>query len=110
MKQYVIDELRLEDYHAVKEYLDENFKDSGVENLYWIPVDKTLLTPVQAQHTECHPMFFSLELDETRLSCELLVRTVKHMRCDCMDYATPEQRNWLIDCIDAVFDRLNIKI
>ncbi|QTA78376.1 Uncharacterized protein dnl_05980 [Desulfonema limicola] len=110
MKQYVIDQLRLEDYHKLKTYLDENFGDSGVENLYWIPVDTAILTPIQAEHKDCHPLYFAIELEEDRLSCELLVRTRHHMRCDCMAYAVREQRNWLIDCLDAIFEKLNISI
>ncbi len=30
MKQYVVDQLRPEDYEAVKAYLDENFESSSV--------------------------------------------------------------------------------
>jgi len=110
MKQYVIDQLRLEDYHAIKAYLDENFGNSGIDNLYWIPVDTEILTPLQAEHKDCHPLYFAIELEENSMSCELLIRTGKHMHCNCMAYATADQRNWLIDYLDAIFDKLNISI
>ena len=31
------------------------------------------------------------------------------MRCDCIRYATEKQRNWLIQWIDNIFNRLGIK-
>ncbi len=110
MKQYVIDQLRLEDYKKLKSYLDENFKGSGVENLYWLPLDEGILNEVQISHIECHPFYFALELTEMALSCELLVRTKNSMKCTCMEYADTDQRNWLIDCVDAIFEKLEIKI
>jgi len=42
------------------------------------------------------------------LACELLVRTKNRMRCDCIQYATANQRNWLIELIDNMFSRLEI--
>lgn len=53
---------------------------------------------------------FALKLEQNLLACELLVRTQKHIRCDCMAYATEKQRNWLIDQIDAVLEKLAICI
>ncbi|GBC63041.1 hypothetical protein DENIS_4030 [Desulfonema ishimotonii] len=110
MKQYVIDELRLEDYDTLRTCLDEHFGDSGVGGLYWIPLDADILSEIQAEHTACQPFYFAAELEEDRLSFELLVRTRNHMRCDCMAYATPVQRNWLVEQIDAILEKLNISI
>jgi hypothetical protein len=110
MKQYVIDELRYTDYEKIKDYLDTHFGGSGVANIYWIPIDGDLLTPDQAEHTDCHPLYFGMELQDTRLSCELLIRTRNRMKCTCMAYADTRQRNWLMDCLDAIFEKLEIRI
>lgn len=110
MKQYVVDELRLEDYGKVKSYLDENFESSALGGLYWIPVEEELLTDLQASHAECRPHYFSLELEEDRLFCELLVRTRKNLQCDCMAYATVDQRNWLIDKVDLMIEKIGVSV
>jgi len=110
MKQYVIDQLRPADYEAVKAYLDENFESSSLEGIYWIPLDQGILTEVQAEHTECQPFYFAVDLEQNFMANELLVRTKSKMRCSCMGYATEKQLYWIIQFVDAVFDKLGIKI
>lgn len=108
MKQYVIDELRPEDYKALKKYLDEQFGPAEMDRIYWIPVETDLLTDTQLQHKDCRPHYLALDLDPGRLACELLVRTKNRMSCDCIHYATEKQRNWLIELVDNMFKRLEI--
>lgn len=110
MKQYLIDELRLEDHEKIKIYLDEHIKTLPMEGLYWLPVQKDLLTGIHASHKECGPHYFALELLGDRLSCEFLVRAEDSIRCDCIRYASKEQRDWLIEFIDAIFEKLEISI
>ena len=110
MKQYLIDGLRPEDYVKLKAYLDKYLKSSPLGGIYWLELDKQLLTPIQKDHEECHPHVFALMLEETYLSCEFLVRIKKNIKCDCMDYATREQRDWLINQADAIFEKLDIRI
>lgn len=109
MKQYVIDELRLHDYEKIKAYMDENFSKTGVSGLYWLPVPEELLTEIQAAHTECGPFCFGAELEEDRISFELLVRARGRIRCGgCIGYADEHQRKWLMDAVDAIFEKLEI--
>ncbi len=110
MKQYVVDELRPPDHEKVKAYLDERYFPGGLERLYWIPLEQEMLTDLQRRHEACQPLYFALELRDHQLACELLVRTRERVRCDCIGYATEIQRNWLIRCIDAIFEELGIKI
>ena len=110
MKQYLIDELRLEDHEKIKAYLDENIKTSPMDGLYWISLDKDLMTGIHASHQDCGPHYFALELNEERLACELLVRAEKSNRCNCICYASKEQRDWLIDYIDAILEKLEISV
>ena len=109
MKQYVIDELRAADYQALKTYLNEQYGSAALDGIYWIPIAPDILTEIQLAHTECRPQCFAVDLDDNRLACEFLVRSKSRVRCDCMDYATENQRNWLIGLIDNIFDRLQIK-
>ena len=108
MKQYVVDELRPDDYRKLKEYLDDNFAVPSVSGLYWLPLDEQLYADVQKTHSDCQPFYFALELTSERLACETLVRTNNRVRCQCIQYATESQRNWLIQVVDAFFDRLGI--
>ena len=108
MKQYVIDEIRPQDYEKIKAHLDETCDGSGLDGLYWIPVDEALLSEVQQAHRDCAPFFMSLELTPDRLAGELLVRTRSRVRCDCIHYADKRQRDWLIETMDAMFDTLGI--
>lgn len=110
MKQYLIDGLRLTDHQKLKAYFDEYLKSSPLGGIYWLELDKDLLTPIQKKHVECMPHFFALMLEETYLSCEFLVRIEKNIKCDCMDYATREQREWLIEQADAILEKLDICI
>ncbi len=110
MKQYVIDELRPGDCQRIKESLDEKFGPSRVEGIYWIPVDPEYLTEEQAEHINCRPHYFAVVLDKNYLACELLIRTTNRVRCSCMGYANKNQRNWIINFADTLFDTLNIKI
>jgi hypothetical protein len=109
MKQYVVDELRPQDYLKLKAYLEDSFGSSVIEGIYWIALEDRILTDVQLAHDSCRPHYFALDLSEDRLACELLVRTQARMRCDCMGYATETQRNWLIRLIDGMFRELEIK-
>jgi len=108
MKQYVIDELRPNDYILLKEYLSANFSEAKVGNLFWITLDKSLLSEIQTNHKDCQPFYFAIELQETSLACELLVRTNQRVRCDCICYAKKAQRNWIINKIDKIFQQLGI--
>ena len=93
MKQYVIDQLRPNDYFKIKAYLDMNLRLSGIPDIYWLILPQEMLEGNQAEHADCQPLYFALELSQSALSCELLVRTLSHVRCDCMRYASLAQRN-----------------
>ncbi len=110
MKQYVIDELRYKDYEALQNYFQSHFTASGLDGLYWIPLDKEILTDTQRAHADCHPHYFALELEPERLACELLVRTAAQVRCNCIAYADDRQREWLLQVIDAVLEKLAINV
>jgi hypothetical protein len=108
MKQYVIDELRPQDYETIKTYMDEHFGPADLGDMYWIPLDPGLYDVNQQSHDECSPFYFTVQLISASLVVELLVRTKNTIRCDCIQYATQEQFFWLIQSVDAIFERLEI--
>ena len=109
MKQYLIDDLRPEDYEKIRAYLNENFDDSCIEGIYWLLLDQDILSDVQAEHTKCQPFYFAIDLEPTFMACELLVRSKNIIRCNCISYATEKQRNWFIQVVDSIFEKLKIK-
>lgn len=110
MKQYVIDELRPVDHSRLKDYFDKHLLTSGVGDIYWIEIDNNHLSDIQKEHASCMPFYFAIELEYNRLSCELLVRTKSRIKCSCIAYATKRQRDWVMDFVDAVFEKLEINI
>jgi len=110
MKQYVVDQLRIEDYERLRDYLDKSYPSASLPGIYCMPVDPSVLDADQRSHRDCHPLIFSLELEPDSLHCELLVRTSQRMRCSCMRYATEAQRNWIIGLIDSILEQLDIRV
>jgi hypothetical protein len=108
MKQYIIDELRPDDFKKIKAYLDKKLTASPMEGLYWMPLEKRLLSSTQKKHHQCQPFYVALELSPAQLSCEFLIRTQHRVRCDCIEYASETQRNWIIASVDAIFEELEI--
>ena len=109
MKQYLIDELRPAEHENLKKALDDKYGEPVFDGLYWIPLDPALYNNIQAEHVDCQPYYFALNLEPNSLACELLVRTQNRVRCNCISYASEGQRNWLIRLVDDLFDELEIK-
>jgi hypothetical protein len=110
MKQYVVDQLRYLDYEKLKAYLDQTYGPAEMGGIYWVRLEKELLTPVQGEHRECQPFVAALDLQETRLSLELLVRTRSRIRCGCIAYADDHQRSWLIGLVDRMLTQMEISV
>ncbi|MBU0991630.1 MAG: hypothetical protein KJ737_03960 [Proteobacteria bacterium] len=108
MRQYVIDELRVTDYEKIKAWLDENYGEAKIPGIYWIPVSSSLLNDIQLSHRECQPHYFAIEIESNRLSCELLIRTPKTLKCSCVAYASKKQRDWIIQFADSILEKLGV--
>lgn len=108
MKQYVIDELRPKDYDKIKEYLSKTYGAPEMGGIYWVPLATELLSEIQREHAECQPFYFAVDLEENRFALELLVRTKNRIRCACIGYASKNQRMWIMEVIDAIFEKLGI--
>ena len=108
MKQYVIDELRPEDHHKIKQYLDATYGSVEMGGIYWVPLAAEVLTEIQREHADCQPFYFAIDLEEERFALELLVRTKNRIRCACIGYASKDQRIWIMEVVDAIFEKLDI--
>lgn len=108
MKQYVIDEFRPGDADKLKDYFKNAFGPAELKSVFWIPVPEDLLSENQAAHKDCQPFYFAVDINDTQIACELLVRTRTAIRCSCIGYANSQQREWFISRIDSVFEQLGI--
>jgi len=108
MKQYVIDELRPEDYYKIRQYLDVTYGSVEMSGIYWIPLAAGVLTEIQREHADCQPFYFAIDLEEERFALELLVRTKNRIRCSCIGYASRDQQIWIMEVVDAIFEKLGI--
>ena len=109
MKQYVIDELRPGDHEKLKSYLESHCGPAELENLYWVALDASVYSETQTAHTDCQPFYAAVRLDEQAIAIEFLIRTKNRIRCDCIAYATDEQKAWLMGFLDAMFEQLEIR-
>ncbi|MCP4160171.1 MAG: hypothetical protein GY760_08870 [Deltaproteobacteria bacterium] len=108
MRQYLIDELRVEDQDKLRNYFKKNSKESGFDDIFWIELPNEILNSIQKDHTDCMPFYVAVDLEETFISIELLIRTRKSMRCECISYADNNQRDWILEHIDSIFNKLSI--
>ncbi len=110
MKQYVIDQLRGTDYELIRGFLEENSERTSMEGMYWVEIPGRLYSEVQKEHNDCRPFYFAVNLSITQVDFELLIRSRQILRCNCVDYATPAQRDYIIDFADDMLRRLDIRI
>lgn len=110
MKQYVIDQLREPDVEAIADYLGKHAEKTFMDGIFWVELPLDLATPKQLEHSSCHPHYFAINLDRNQVAFELLIRSRQIIRCDCIAYATPEQRDFIIHVADEMLSCLDIKI
>ena len=110
MKQYVVDQLNQDDIQKLRSHLEESYGKPEFDSIFWLPIKKSSLNEVQQKHVDCHPFMVAVDLQESQLVCELLIRTQNKMRCECMGYANRQQRNDLIELIDSILEKLGIII
>lgn len=110
MKQYVIDQLRPSDYEQVRSFLDENTQGTALDGMYWVDLPEELRSTVQVEHARCGPHYFAVNLELDAVSFELLIRSKQVLRCSCIGYATPDQREHIIRFADRMLEELGIKI
>jgi len=109
MRQYVIDELTPLEQDNLDSYLKRSIKPGPMPGIYWLVVPPDLLSEAQLGHDTCGPFYFAVVFEKDRLSFELLVRSNSNLHCTCIDYATPAQRQFVIDFIDRMLAEEHIR-
>ena len=72
MRCYLVDELQPEVIANLEAQLTKNGCQSGIERLYWLPLEKERLLPVQREHeSSCGPHCLALEILDDAVSSGL---------------------------------------
>ena len=110
MRQIVIDELSPMERDNIDSYLKRSIKRGPMIGLYWIQLPNDLLSPIQQDHDKEHgPYHLAVELTNTSVKFELLVRSQSNLHCNCIAHATPAQRQFILDFIDTMVTEEFIK-
>ena len=109
MKQYLIDEIARADLPRIKNYLNDRAKSAGLEGIWWVELGKEQLADIQAVHPGCQPHCFAVELGRNFIKFEFLIRSRRTMRCSCIGYATPSQRDWIMNFADKLVADLELQ-
>ncbi len=109
MRWLVIDELLPGDSIRLAERLDAMELGSGITGLNWLPLPESLLSAIQQEHTaSCGPHVMALEVEDTLVRLELLVRARARLRCDCLHYASPALVAHMADYLSQLLAELQI--
>lgn len=115
MRNYYIEDIVDEDLDTFEEKLSALEMNGPIQGIFYLPLPEKLLNDEQKAHMEeCGPFFLSLEtirnVAGNVLKMELLVRANNKIRCSCVAYCTPEQRNHMIDYLDELIESFGIKV
>jgi len=109
MRQLVVDQLRPEERQELAEQLGKRLEPGPMEGMYWLKIPEELWEEPQQGHEECGPFYFAVELGESTVSFELLVRSLSNLHCSCIGYATPRQRDFLLGFVDELLGSAGVK-
>lgn len=103
LSRYICEELEPATTQKIQQHLQQLDCGSGLEDVFWLPVPNTLLTPLQSEHiATCGPYVLALIIEETSLSLEFLVRASRALHCNCTAPASVELKNYALTQLDAM--------
>jgi hypothetical protein len=109
MRAYLIDEISASDMEKVTSFLNEKSSGSRLNSIFWIEIPTALLSGIQYEHRNCRPYVFAVEVGDKWLKAEFFVRTLEGMGCDCQNYATPQQMEFILNFSHSMIDALNVQ-
>jgi hypothetical protein len=109
MRQIVIDELSPMERDNIDSYLKRKLKQGPMIGLYWIEIPTDLLAEAQQGHEKCGPFYFGVEVEDSRVRFELLVRSNSNLHCTCIAHASNAQRQFILDLIDKMVEEEYIR-
>lgn len=116
MRSYLIEDIYNNHAEKIIAALDAKEFQGGIDDIYYLPLPKEQLVPEQVEHLdECGPYMMALEVIKHvggtyDFKLELLVRGRNRMRCSCVAYGTPGQREYMIEFLDSFIRDLDIPV
>ena len=111
MRSYYIEEINQDHIKKFEEYLKDQGYQGPIDGIFWLPLPVDMLSERQSDHLqECGPYYLALETGKNWLKLELLVRARGKIRCECIAYATPAQREKMIDILDNMLRSQDIPV
>ncbi|MFP4084457.1 MAG: hypothetical protein ACOCPS_06995 [Desulfonatronovibrio sp.] len=111
MRSYLVQEINDSDMTKILKSVTEKAYKIPMEGLFWITVPQNLLSQVQNEHQhQCGPHYMALETGKDWIKLELLVRCEQKIRCDCISYATPDQREFMIEYLDRLIRNQDVRV
>ncbi len=104
MRQYLIDELSFLERDNIDSFLKRTLKQGPMEGVFWLEIPPDLLGKAQQGHEQCGPFYCTVMLDDQELRFEFLVRSSHNLHCSCIAWATPAQRQFVLDFADRLLE------
>ncbi|MBW1709442.1 MAG: hypothetical protein JRJ73_06090 [Deltaproteobacteria bacterium] len=109
MRQFFIDELSPQDVSAVKEFLKANVIQSSYEDLFWVQLSRDLLDPEQFECEADQPFCFAIEVGDSWVKFEFLIRSRTNFKSAHLRYATRKQQDFILDYAARMIKELDLK-
>lgn len=109
MRAILLDELSPQEMAKVRAYLHRQAKPSGLADLFWIELPREALSQDQADHPDCQPHRFAVELGPDFVKLELFIRPAQGLRCPCAAYATERQRLLVWEAAERLISELSLR-
>ena len=109
MRQIVIDELSPMERDNIDSYLKRTLQRGPMIGLYWITLPSDLYSAAQQGHDDHGPFHMAVEVEQDKVRFELLVRSETNLHCSCIAYASPVQRQFVLDIIDRMIEEEMIR-
>lgn len=117
MRCYLIEDIKGPELEKIRAALVEKGYSGGLDDIFYLPLPEALLSDVQLAHAaECGPHVCVLEVlydevtEEGALKLELLVRARGKLRCECVLYASSEQRAHMMNLLDDIIRQQDIAV
>jgi len=109
MRQILIDELIHDEVAAAHEFLRANAVESGIEGLYWVELTEDLLDPEQFEQKRDHPFCFAVEVGDSWIKLELLIRSRHNMRSAETRFASRSQLEFVLEYSNRIIEKAGLK-
>lgn len=109
MRQLLYDELSQGDISAITEWLEKSADASSMEGLFWVDLSEDLLDPEQFTCKDDQPFCFAVEVGDSWVKFEFLIRSRTNFKSDQMRYANRPQIEFIMDLAEGMAGQLDIK-